>query len=180
MACFDMKDHVFIHLKKKKAKNGTENGYIFFLTHTKGKKYQMFNLNPNKNNVTVNKCFCMYMCEFNGHCQHAERQKRERERERERERGGWGGGGGRQKDFAFYLLNSQHNAKCISQGRCCILDYQGRREREREEGRGREREREGEKEGGTVCWLVAYRPSNMRVYLRDGSAQTILCAATLR
>ena len=23
-----------------------------------------------------------------------------------------------------------------------------------------------------VCWLVAYRPSNMRVYLRDGSAQT--------
>ena len=31
-----------------------------------------------------------------------------------------------------------------------------------------------------VCWLVAYRPSNMRVYLRDGSAQTILCAATLR
>ena len=31
-----------------------------------------------------------------------------------------------------------------------------------------------------VCWLVAYRPSNMRVYLRDGSAQTILRAATLR
>ena len=30
------------------------------------------------------------------------------------------------------------------------------------------------------CWLVAYRPSNMRVYLRDGSAQTILRAATLR
>ena len=31
-----------------------------------------------------------------------------------------------------------------------------------------------------VCLLVAYRPSNMRVYLRDGSAQTILRAATLR
>ena len=31
-----------------------------------------------------------------------------------------------------------------------------------------------------VCWLVAYRPSNMRVYLRDGSAQTVLRAATLR
>ena len=31
-----------------------------------------------------------------------------------------------------------------------------------------------------VCWLVAYRPSNMLVYLRDGSAQTILRAATLR
>ena len=31
-----------------------------------------------------------------------------------------------------------------------------------------------------VCWLVAYRPSNMRVYLRDGSAQTILRATTLR
>ena len=34
-----------------------------------------------------------------------------------------------------------------------------------------------------VClfvWLVAYRPSNMRVYLRDGSAQTSLRAATLR
>ena len=28
--------------------------------------------------------------------------------------------------------------------------------------------------------LVALRPSNMRVYLRDGSAQTILCATTLR
>ena len=33
---------------------------------------------------------------------------------------------------------------------------------------------------GLFCWLVAYRPSNMRVYLRDGSAQTILRAATLR
>ena len=31
-----------------------------------------------------------------------------------------------------------------------------------------------------VCWLVAYRPSNRLVYLRDGSAQTILRAATLR
>ena len=30
------------------------------------------------------------------------------------------------------------------------------------------------------CLLVAYRPSNMRVYLRDGSAQTILRAATQR
>ena len=30
------------------------------------------------------------------------------------------------------------------------------------------------------CWLVAYRPINMRVYLRNGSAQTILRAATLR
>ena len=37
---------------------------------------------------------------------------------------------------------------------------------------------------GIVClfvgWLVAYRPSNMRVYLSDGSAQTILRTATLR
>ena len=31
-----------------------------------------------------------------------------------------------------------------------------------------------------VCLLVAYRPSNRQVYLRDGSAQTILRAATLR
>ena len=31
-----------------------------------------------------------------------------------------------------------------------------------------------------VCWLVVQRPSNMLVYLRDGSAQTILRAATLR
>ena len=31
-----------------------------------------------------------------------------------------------------------------------------------------------------VCLLVAWRPSNMLVYLRDGSAQTILRAATLR
>ena len=30
------------------------------------------------------------------------------------------------------------------------------------------------------CLLVAQRPSNMRVYLRDGSAQTILRAAALR
>ena len=30
------------------------------------------------------------------------------------------------------------------------------------------------------CLLVAYRPSNRLVYLRDGSAQTILRAATLR
>ena len=30
-----------------------------------------------------------------------------------------------------------------------------------------------------VC-LFAYRPSNMLVYLRDGSARTILHAATLR
>ena len=30
------------------------------------------------------------------------------------------------------------------------------------------------------CLLVAYRPSNMLVYLRDGSAQTSLRAATLR
>ena len=30
------------------------------------------------------------------------------------------------------------------------------------------------------CVLVAERPSNMLVYLRDGSALTILCAATLR
>ena len=31
-----------------------------------------------------------------------------------------------------------------------------------------------------VCWLVAKRPSNMLVYLRDGFAQTILRAATLK
>ena len=34
--------------------------------------------------------------------------------------------------------------------------------------------------GCFVCWLVVYRGSNMQVYLRDGSAQTILRAATLR
>ena len=37
-----------------------------------------------------------------------------------------------------------------------------------------------DKEERIVCWLVAYRPSNRLVYLRDGSAQTILRAATLR
>ena len=31
-----------------------------------------------------------------------------------------------------------------------------------------------------VCWLVAVRPSNMLVYLRDGSAQTIVLAAKMR
>ena len=35
-------------------------------------------------------------------------------------------------------------------------------------------------DGEGVCLLVASRPSNMRVYLRDGAAQTILRAATLR
>ena len=30
------------------------------------------------------------------------------------------------------------------------------------------------------CLLVAKRPSNIQVFLRDGSAQTILRAATLR
>ena len=30
-----------------------------------------------------------------------------------------------------------------------------------------------------LCLLVASRPSNMLVYLRDGSAQTIVNAATL-
>ena len=30
------------------------------------------------------------------------------------------------------------------------------------------------------CWLVVKRPSNVLVYLNDGSAQTILRAATLR
>ena len=38
----------------------------------------------------------------------------------------------------------------------------------------------GEQESEVVWWLIASRPSNMRVYLRDGSAQTILRAATLR
>ena len=33
---------------------------------------------------------------------------------------------------------------------------------------------------GLACCLVAYRPSNMLVYLRDGSAQTILRADTLK
>ena len=31
-----------------------------------------------------------------------------------------------------------------------------------------------------VCWLVAQRPSNMLVYLRDGSAQTVVRTAALR
>ena len=31
-----------------------------------------------------------------------------------------------------------------------------------------------------VCCLFVLRPSNKRVYLRDGPAQTIVCAATLR
>ena len=35
-------------------------------------------------------------------------------------------------------------------------------------------------EMGWECLLVAERPSSMRVYLRDGSAQTILRAATPR
>ena len=34
--------------------------------------------------------------------------------------------------------------------------------------------------GRGCCLLVALRPSNMQVYLREGSAQVILRAATLR
>ena len=63
---------------------------------------------------------------------------------------------------------------------------QGREGRGREGGggrgkTGRQSDRQTNREKGLfVCLLVAYRPSNMRVYLRDGSAQTILRAATLR
>ena len=50
--------------------------------------------------------------------------------------------------------------------------------------RGLDRESKGESERERdslfVCLLVAERPSNRQVYLRDGSAQTILRAATLR
>ena len=45
---------------------------------------------------------------------------------------------------------------------------------------GEEREMEGGREGLFGCLLVAQRPSNMRVCLREASAQTILHAATLR
>ena len=45
---------------------------------------------------------------------------------------------------------------------------------------GNKRIERGKPGGGVVCLLVAQRPSNMRVYLRDGSAQTIVRAATLR
>ena len=48
------------------------------------------------------------------------------------------------------------------------------------EGRRQGRRERGGGERLFVCLLVAYHPSNMRVYLRDGSAQTILRAATLR
>ena len=47
--------------------------------------------------------------------------------------------------------------------------------------RERERERERERGGVGECYLlVAERPSNMQAYLRDGSAQAILRAATQR
>ena len=36
------------------------------------------------------------------------------------------------------------------------------------------------KDGLFVCWLAGERPSNTLVYLRDGSAQTILRPATLK
>ena len=39
---------------------------------------------------------------------------------------------------------------------------------------------EGEDGGGGCCLLVAERPSNMLAYLRDGSAQKMARAATLR
>ena len=52
-----------------------------------------------------------------------------------------------------------------------------------EKGKGEQRGQRGRggKRGGMfVGWLLALRPSNRLVYLRDGSAQTILRAATLR
>ena len=38
----------------------------------------------------------------------------------------------------------------------------------------------GEKKKWLVGCLLALRPSDMLLYLRDGPAQTIVCAATLR
>ena len=66
----------------------------------------------------------------------------------------------------------------------CKRERERQARREREEGeRERLQERGGETKkvkGQADSLLVAKRPSNMPVYLRDGSAQTILCAATLR
>ena len=60
-------------------------------------------------------------------------------------------------------------------------DRQKDRKKERQTDRKKER-KTGEntrKEEGKELLLVAYRPSNMLVYLRGGSAQTVVRSATL-
>ena len=60
-------------------------------------------------------------------------------------------------------------------------ERQTEREREREGGGKRDRERETDRQTEFVCLLLACLTSQQQVvYLRDGSAQTILRAATLR
>ena len=61
-------------------------------------------------------------------------------------------------------------SRCWSVSRCPVLGY----DHHLHIGRRGDRE-----EGLFVGWLLK-RPSNMRVYPRDGSAQTVVRAATLR
>ena len=70
-----------------------------------------------------------------------------------------------------------------------MAKWSGARDGERGKGVKREgvdcrsecgRQEKKRKEFGRCCFLVAQRPSNMLVYLKDGSALTIVRAATLR
>ena len=59
----------------------------------------------------------------------------------------------------------------------CTLSNKGITKKKKKK---KERKERNTEEIDRVCWLVAQRPSNMLVYLKDGSAQTIVRAATLR
>ena len=97
---------------------------------------------------------------------------------RERERKERGRKGGRQTD----KQTDQPTLRQTEPETARVKDI----EREGETQMTKRQERTGDREGNRqtrglfVCWLVALRPSNMLVHLRDGSAQTILRAATLR
>ena len=95
-------------------------------------------------------------------------------REREMERGGRGWKRGRERGGDRKGERGEMEREGLEGGR------EGERERERESlvgGSGRSnsscfrlRVTATDPVLVFVCWLVAYRPSNMRVYLRDGSA----------
>ena len=113
-------------------------------------------------------------------------------------RGGGGGGGGgvgrgwgvnAQNCIAEHLRTNCHvicsHTKPVQNAQACSFEQGVPVLSLRDRGRGG-----GGDEGGYVCvcgggggsvrLLVAQRPSNMLDYLRDGSAQTIRCADSLR
>ena len=73
------------------------------------------------------------------------------------------------KDLIHYDLHLNDRHTCV-----CVCEYEGSLERKQKANKRTEEPLH------FVGWLLALRPSNMLVYLRDGSAQTSVCAAMLR